>query len=143
MGTRVIEYSPARYRLIIGAGAAIAATALIAGLASGTAGAIAAGAGGLLLVALYWRGVSRKLRGGVALAREGDLLVGGELPHPLPIAGTTYRIASDHGGSWIIELHAPGEVVRLGAGGWRVRGARFVTRAVAERALRDLGLTER
>jgi hypothetical protein len=115
------------------------------GIASSSAGAIAGGCAGLVFVALFARGVRDRLRGGgVALTRDGELLIGGELKRPLPLAGTTFAFESDHEGSWVIVLHAgSGERVRLSAGGWALEGERFVTKNVAERALLGMGLTRR
>jgi hypothetical protein len=98
-----------------------------------------------VVVALFARGARDRLRGGrIALRRDGDLLVGHELKRPLPLAGTTFAIESDHEGSWVIVLDAgSGERVRLSAGGWALDGERFVTRKVAERGLLDMGLTRR
>jgi hypothetical protein len=119
--------------------------ALAYGVASASTAAIAGSCLGLVFVALFARGVRDRLRGGgIALMRDGDLLVGGELKRPLPLAGTTFAIESDHEGSWVIVLDAgSGERVRLSAGGWALDGERFVTRKVAERGLLDMGLTRR
>ena len=97
---------------------------------------------GLVLVALFALGVKDRLRGGgVALAREGDVLTGGELKRPLPVAGTTFAIDADYEGSWIIVLRtSEGTTARLSPGGWALEGERFVSKAVAERALLEMGL---
>lgn len=140
----VVHYSPARYWMFIAAGSVIAVAALTYGVSQHQV--IAAGTGILVLVftALFWLGVREKVSGkGPALARDGDFLVGGELARPLPIAETTYEIKSDNQGSWIIVLRSGDATFRLGAGGWRVDGERFFTKAVAERVLGDLGLTRR
>lgn len=114
---------------------------LVYGVTAGAAIAIAAGAGGLLFVGLFARGTKDKVLGrGPALARDGDLLVGGELAAPLPIAATTFEIATDYEGGWVIVLRAPGVTKRLAAGGWNVDGKR-VTKRDAQRVLRALGLT--
>jgi hypothetical protein len=119
--------------------------ALAYGVVSSSTGAIATGCAGLVFAALFARGVRERLRGGgIALRRDGELLVGGELKRPLPVAATTFAIESDHEGSWVIVLQAQsGERARLSAGGWALDGERFVTRKVAERALLGMGLTRR
>ena len=138
----VARYASGRYRAAIAAGALCAGGLLVWGAAGGATAVAAAGAVGLLFVALFARATWDKAsRGGCALARQGDLLVGGELARPLPVAGTTFEIASDHDGGWVIVLRHPSQTVRLGAGGWTTDRERFVTRAGAERLLLDLGLT--
>jgi hypothetical protein len=139
-----VYYSPIRYRLVMAIGVVLAAAELAYGVAGGGTTAVAVGVAGLVLVGLFARGVSDKLRQGVpALAREGAYLVGGELARPLPIADTTFEIVSDHAGSWVVVLRCADATIRLGAGGWRVEGERAVTRSVAERVLLALGLTPR
>jgi hypothetical protein len=137
----VVEYSPARYGAIIAIGLLIAGAVLVYGVTSGDTIAIAAGAVGLLFVGLFARGTKDKVLGrGPALAREGDLLVGGELAAPLPVSATTFEIATDYEGGWVIILRAPGVKKRLAAGGWNVDGKR-VTKRDAERVLVAMGLT--
>ena len=121
------------------------AALLVYGLAAAASWAIAAGAAGLVFVALFARGVWERLRGGrIALMRDGDVLIGGELKRPLPAADATFAIESDHQGSWVIVLSAGSEdPVRLSAGGWALDGERFVTKKVAEQALLGMGLTRR
>lgn len=139
-----IHYSPVRYRIVVATGLLIAASALAYGATQGEAIAIAGGLVGLLFVGLFARAVQDKLRAGaLALARKGDFLVGGEVDPPLPIAETTFEITSDYEGSWVVVLRSPDASIRLGAGGWKVEGERFVTKAVAERVLLGLGLTRR
>ncbi len=104
---------------------------------------IAAGAVGLAFSALFARGARDRLRGDrIALMRDGDVLIGGELQRPLPASDATFAIESDHQGSWVIVLNAGSEdPVRLSAGGWALDGERFVTFKVAEQALLGMGLT--
>jgi hypothetical protein len=140
----VIRYSPWRYLAVVATGLACFGLALVYGALQGEAVAIAVGVAGLLLVGLFTLGVKDKLRDpGPALARDGDLLVGGELRRALPIAETTFEIVPDNRGSWVIVLRSPQETVRLAAGGWRIAGERRVSKAVAERALMQLGLARR
>jgi hypothetical protein len=114
---------------------------LVYGIASGSTIGIGAGAVGLVFVGLFARGTKDKVLGrGPALVREGDLLVGGELAAPLPVAATTFEIATDYEGGWVIILRAPGVKKRLAAGGWNVDGKR-VTKRDAEHVLLALGLT--
>jgi hypothetical protein len=131
--------------LAIAAGVVVFGAVLAYGIGKASVGVIAGGCAGLVFVALFARGVRDRLRGGrIALMRDGDQLVGGELPRPLPFAGTTFAIESDRQGSWVIVLEAGnGERVRLSAGGWAFDGERFVTRKVAERGLEGMGLTRR
>jgi len=132
----IIRYSPVRYRIVIAVGLLLATVLLAYGVVKGGVISITIGLAGMLFVGLFARGVRRKLSGGaLALARDGELLVGGELNQPLPISQTTFEIVSDYEGSWIIVLRCQGATTRLGAGGWRIDGQRFVTKAVAERAL--------
>ena len=86
------------------------AAVLVYGLAAASPGAIAGGAAGLVFAALLARGVWDRLRGGrIALMRDGDVLIGGELERPLPAADATFAIESDHQGSWVIVLSAGSE----------------------------------
>jgi hypothetical protein len=137
-----IRYSPVRYRLLIGMGVVAALTLLAYGVARAGVVYTATGVGGLLLVGLCAYGVKDRLRtAGIALAREGDFLIGGELNQPLPVGETTFEIVSDYNGSWVIVLRHQERTVRLGAGGWKIDGVGFATRARAERALVALGLS--
>lgn len=137
----VIRYSSARYRLVIALGLLLVAPLLTYGVAQDQTLALGPGLMGVLLLGLFTLGVRDKLRGnGVALAREGDALVGGELERPLPIAGTSFEIVTDYEGGWVIVLRHGDATVRLGAGGWAVDGERLVTKAVAEQMLLALGL---
>jgi hypothetical protein len=140
----IIYYSPGRYRLVVAIGMLLTASWLAYGITQSQAIDIASGIAGLLLVGLFARGIKGKLRyTGIALAREGDLLVGGELDRPLPVSETTFEIVSDYRGSWVIVLRSRDATTRLGAGGWRIEGERFVTKKVAERVLLALGLKHR
>lgn len=140
----IIRYSPIRYRVVITIGLLLAVSLLGYGVAQGQTIGLVGGFASLLLVGLFTLGVRDKLRdSGIALAREGDLLVGGELDRPLSIRETTFEIVSDYQGSWVVVLRNRDATIRLGAGGWRVEGERFVTKAVAERALIALGLKRR
>ena len=119
----------------------MAAVALAFGVSGGSGIAIAAGVGGLVFVGLFALGTKDKMRNpGPALTREGDLLVGGELDAPVPIAGTTFEIKTDYEGAFVIVLRGPWGSKRLASGGWKVGGER-VTKPVADRVLRELGLT--
>ncbi len=130
----VFRYSPLRYWLVIAVGLVVFGGAVALGVTVAVVG--------LVLVGLFTLGVRNRLRGGgVALAREGDVLVGGELKRPLPVAGTTFAIEADNEGSWVIVLRGSEGSVRLSPGGWALEGERFVSRAVAERALLGMGLT--
>ncbi len=131
----VFRYSPLRYRLIIALGLLVFGGAVALGVTAAVVG--------LVLVALFALGVKDRLRGGgVALAREGDVLIGGELRRPLPVAGTTFAIEAVNEGTWIIVLRgSEGKAVRLSPGGWALEGERFVTKPVAERALLGMGLS--
>jgi hypothetical protein len=138
----VARYSPVRYRVAIAIGALTAGAVLAWGASTGAPAAAAGGGAGLLFVTLFARAVWEKARGGgCALARDGDLLVGGELERPLPVDGTTFEIKSDYEGGWVIVLRHGDKTVRLGAGGWTTDRERLVTRGGAERLLLDLGLT--
>jgi hypothetical protein len=69
--------------------------------------------------------------------------VGDALRRPLPIAGTTYEIATDYEGSWVVVLRHDGETLRLAPGGRRIDGERRATRDGVARALEQLGLSAR
>ena len=138
----VVRYSPLRYWLVAATGAACGAALAAYGAAADEPVLLAAGTGLMVLALLFGVAAARKLRTrGPALAREGDRLIGEELPEPLPVAGTTFRTESDNEGSWIIVLRSGPRRLHLAAGGWTVDGHRFVTRSVAETILGDLGLS--
>lgn len=140
----IVRYSSARYRLVIALGLLVAVSSLTFGVEQDQAIALAAGLVSVLFVGLFTLGVRDKLWGNrVALARDGALLVGGELDRPLPIAETTFEIATDYEGGWVIVLRHGDATVRLGAGGWTVTGERLVTKAAADRMLLALGLQRR
>ncbi len=139
-----IRYAAGRYRLIVLLGLVLTGGLLADGIMRADGALVVAAIAGLVLVALFGYSARAKLRpSAVALAREGELLVGGELSQPLMVAQTTFEVVPDHQGSWVIVLSGPEGTTRLGAGGWRVEGERLFTRAVAERALVELGLTQR
>ncbi|HEV7750276.1 MAG TPA: hypothetical protein VGO71_01985 [Baekduia sp.] len=141
-GWPLIRY--ARFPLLAGPAIGLLIGCVVAVLAAGAGspamGAVAAAAVG---ASTWWATVvRRKLAAGtVALTREGDQLVGAELPEPLPVAGTTYEVRSDHSGGWLVVLRGPGRDVRLEARGWRLPDGRRTTRAEVATALADLGLS--
>ncbi len=128
-------FSPARYRIAVAAGLVAFGTLI----ATGNTVAIA----GVALTVLFALSVRERLvHSGIALAREDDRLVGQALPRPLPAAGTTFALEDDYNGGWLIVLvTADGGRTRLSPGGWRLETGGSVTRARAEQALSDMGLT--
>jgi len=139
--TPVVLYSPLRYWIAILVCVLFGLSMLVYGSSEHRGLMIATGAACLLFAGLFWLGVRTKLSGGgPALARDGEFLFGGELRRPLPVAATTFEIQPDNEGSWIVVLRSGDATIRLAAGGWRIEGERFFTKAVAERVLLDLGL---
>jgi hypothetical protein len=140
----VINYSRARYVLMLAAAFVIAVPMSIYSISKGQAVAIVGGFIGLLVATLCALGALHTLRkDGPALAREGDLLVGNELERPLPISQTTFEIVLAPEKNWYIILRSGDVKKRLYTGGWKLEGHHSVTKAVATQALLDLGLTER
>ena len=85
--------------------------------------------------------VRRRLsRTPVALTRQGDLLIGGELPEPLPVAGATFSIVSEREGGWLVLLDAGGRKVRMQARAWSLPEGRRPTRSAVGAALTQLGI---
>ena len=121
--------SPTRYRLALLA--VLAAVAVLIAWA-GPPGLIA-----LVFAALFALSVRDRLRDSVVvLAREGDQLVGTALrEEPLAVDVTTFALESDHQGSWLIVLRAPGRTVRVSPGGLGL------TKTETEQALLAMGLT--
>lgn len=121
--------SPTRYRLALVAVLAVVAVLIVW---AGAPGAIA-----LVFAALFAFSIRDRLRGSVVvLTREGDRLVGSALrDKPLDANATTFALESDHQGSWLIVLRAPGRTVRISPGGLTV------TKSAAEQALLAMGLT--
>jgi hypothetical protein len=141
-GPPVIYYSALAYRLAGATGLVVACALLAYGIVQGQALNVAAGLAVVVVVGIFRH--RRKPRGGaVALAREGDLLVGGELPHPLPISETTFDMVPDHQGSWLVLLRSGHDTIRLAPGGWKLRSKRIVDQAAARQVLLALGLRER
>jgi hypothetical protein len=102
---------------------------------------VAAAFGLLVFAGLFAFNVQGKLRDQtVALAREGEVLVGAELNQSLPIAETTFEIVSDYNGSWIVVLRSQSATIRLSPGGWRMEGTKGPTKYVVVQALRAMGL---
>jgi hypothetical protein len=137
----VVYYSPVRYRAITAAGGLFGLVLIAYGLQ--TAGPLTAAVGvATLLLAIAFGYASRtKLRGNaIALTREGDNLVGGELRRALPVDGATFELPTDYQGAWTIVLRTPERAVRLGAGGWRAADKGHVTRELAGEILGALGL---
>jgi hypothetical protein len=140
----VIYYSPFRYRIFVILSILIAILMLVFGYVYDQWIFLVGGIFCLLFGILFSLAARSKLRPGtIALTREGDSLVGGELPQPLPIAETTFEINDDYSGSWVVCLYCGDQKIVLGAGGWKIKGARFFTRAVAERTLSELGIEKR
>jgi hypothetical protein len=141
-GWPVIRY--ARLPLLAGPVIGLLIGCVVAGLAA-DAGSVAMGAvAAVALAASAWWAtvVRRKLAAGtVALTREGDRLVGAELAEPLPVAGTTFELRSDHSGGWLVVLRGPGRDVRLEARGWRLPDGRRTTRAEVAATLTRLGVS--
>jgi hypothetical protein len=129
---------------VIVVGLLVSASLLAYGVIHGETTGVVGGSVSLLVVGLFALGVRHKVRGNaVALAREGDFLVGGELERPLSIADTTFEIVTDYEGSWVVVLCSGDAKIRLGAGGWTAAGERSVTKAAADRLLLALGLKRR
>jgi hypothetical protein len=143
-GPPVIYYSAVAYRVAGATGLVVVCALLAYGIVKGQPLNIAAGVAVLLVVGIVRHAYRRKLRGGaVALAREGDFLVGGELPHPLPISATTFDVVPDHQGSWLVVLRSGDDTIRLAPGGWKLPSKRIVDQAAATHVLLALGLRER
>ena len=142
-GTPTIRYSRATYGAGIATGLLVAILLLVFGVAYHQSVSAIEGLAVLLFVGVFALGVKHKLASRrVALAREGDLLVGSELKRPLPVSETTFEIVSDYEGGWGVVLRVRDETIALRAGGWKVEGERFVTKAIAERTLLALGLKQ-
>lgn len=140
----VIYYSALAYRFAGAAGLVVVCALLAYGLVDRQPLQVAAGLALLVVVGIVRHAARRKLReGAVALAREGDLLVGGDLPHPLPISETTFGLVADHHGSWLVVLESGDDTIRLAPGGWTLRGKRIVDRAAVRQVLLALGVRER
>lgn len=140
----VIYYSALAHRLAGATGVVVACALLAYGIVQGQALNVAAGLAVLVVVGIFRHANRRKLRGGaVALAREGDFLVGGELPHPLSISETTFDVVPDHQGSWLVVLESGDDTIRLAPGGWKLRSKRIVDQAAARQVLMALGLRNR
>lgn len=102
--------------------------------------------------ALFWLAVRDKIKAGPALTREGNMLMGGELPRPIPVEGSRFQIRDDYEGGWIVLLWAGESEFRLSPGGWTLEeefsgtgkslGARWPTRKMVREALLQLGLEE-
>jgi hypothetical protein len=141
MSYPVIRYSPTAYA-VLGAAWLGAGGVLVGGLVSGVVALTVAGAASIVFMALFTRSTLAKLRSGrPVLTREGDRLVGDALRTPLPVAGTTYEIATDYEGGWVVVLRHGGATLRLAPGGWRIDGERRATREAVARALEQLGLS--
>lgn len=78
--------------------------------------------------------------GAVALARRGELLVGGELRAPLEAASTVYELVDTRDGAWLIALHQRDTIHRISPSGLRTANGRRLTRPVAEATLQQLGI---
>jgi hypothetical protein len=78
--------------------------------------------------------------GAVALARRGELLVGGELRAPLDAANTVYELVDTRDGGWLIALHDRDTIHRISPSGLRTADGRRLTRPVAEVTLQQLGI---
>jgi len=140
----VFYYAPSRYYVGIGAVILIAVSALIYGFIDKAWTGFAFALVLIAFSAIFAKAVKQKLRpGAVALTANGELLIGGELVQPLPIAETSFDTTSDYQGSWVIRLYYQGSIIRLGAGGWKLRNERFITRDIAERELLAFGLQKR
>ena len=139
-----IMYARRPFVVAIGAGLCPALLLTVYGAAAGRLALLGAGLGLLCLTAVFAYAFKPQLRGGAtALARQGELLVGVALRHPVPIAGTSFDIQSDNEGSWVVVLFTQGRRLVLGPGGWKVEGEKKFTRAVAERELLAMGLHRR
>ena len=144
IGTPVIRYSPARYRFFTATTAVLGVSLCAYGVARGETKTGLAGIAILMFLALLLRGVIDRLRiGGVALAREGEVLVGGELRRALPAKGTEFEIVPNWEGGWVLVLRHGDVHVRLRGdrGGWKIDGQRRVTKEVLEQVLLEMGLT--
>jgi hypothetical protein len=143
-GPPVIYYSALAYRVAGATGLVVACALLAYGIVQAQALNVAAGLAVVVVVGIFRHANRRKPRGGaVALAREGDLLVGGELPHPLPISETTFDVVPDYQGSWLVLLRSGDDTIRLAPGGWKLRSKAIVDQAAARQVLLALGLRER
>jgi hypothetical protein len=140
-GGTTIDYSPLTLAVTLSASAITALGTLAAGLVTSQATTTAAGA--VLTVAtivVTYAARGRFRANAPALARHGELLIGGALRTPLNAADTTYELVSTHDAAWVIVLHHPDGVRRISPGGLKVAGSRRFTRAVANDALQRLGL---
>ncbi len=142
--TPVIRYSPVRYRFYTATTAVLGMSLCAYGVTRGETTSGFVGIAVLIFLALLLRGVIDRVRvGGVALAREGDVLVGGELRRPLPANGTEFEMVPNWQGGWVLVLRHGDTRVRLrgDGGGWKIDGRRRVTKELLERVLLEMGLT--
>ncbi len=139
-----IRYAP--LPMVGGPAVGLIVACVLAALAIGARSAAFIAVAVVALAATTWWAtvVWRKLAGDVvALTRDGEMLVGAELVEPLPVAGTSFELASDHSGGWLVVLRHPGErSIRLEARGWKLPEGRTTATAVAE-ILVALGLAQR
>jgi hypothetical protein len=142
----VIRYSSVRYRIYIGLGAIVGISLCVYGLARADLTSAVAGFSIVVFTAVLLHSVRDRLRsGGMALGREGDVLVGGELKRPFPANDTEFEVVKGWEGGWAVVLHHGEASVRLpgDGGGWAIEGEHAASRKAVERALLEMGLSRR
>lgn len=138
--TRIL-YSAKSTRWFVLSLVLVAAGTLIVGLASSSETLTFVGLGALAFVGLFAQAVRTRLRADqLALYREGDWLLGAALPRPFLAPETTYEVASDYEGGWVVVLTDGQGRARLAPGGWRLANGGRLRRGTVAAVLTDMGL---